>query len=152
MLNAGDTFPSFSLPDQDGKRRGLAELAGENGLILYVYPKDDTPGCTVEAQDFRTHSPAFQAKGYNVAGLSMDSAASHCKFIEKYQLSFPLLSDEGGEFLKSVGSYGEKNMYGRIVTGILRSTFVIGADGKLVKVYRNVRASGHAAKVAADLR
>ncbi len=152
MLNAGDTFPSFSLPDQDGTRRSLGDLAGANGLILYVYPKDDTPGCTVEAQDFRSHEPAIGAKGYRVAGLSMDSAESHCKFIEKYQLSFPLLSDTGGDFLKSIGSYGEKNMYGRIVTGILRSTFVIGADGKIVKVYRNVRASGHAAKVANDLR
>lgn len=152
MLNAGDTFPSFSLPDQDGKTRGLGDLAGERGLILYVYPKDDTPGCTVEAQDFRNQLTALRAKGYEVAGISKDSAASHCQFIEKYELNFPLLSDESGEFLTAVGSFGEKNMYGKMVTGILRSTFVIGKDGQLAKVYRNVRASGHAAKVLADLR
>ena len=152
MLDTGDTFPSFSLPDQDGKNRTLGDLSGERGLILYVYPKDDTPGCTVEAQDFRGQLPALRAKGYEVAGISKDSAASHCQFIEKYELNFPLLSDEGGEFLAAVGSFGEKNMYGKMVTGILRSTFVIEKDGKLAKVYRNVRASGHAAKVLADLR
>jgi peroxiredoxin Q/BCP len=151
MLSAGDKFPSFSLFDQDAKKRSLADLAGKEGLILYVYPKDDTPGCTVEAQDFRGQVEALAAKGYKVAGLSKDSAASHCQFIEKYELNFPLLSDEGGEFLLSIGSFGEKNMYGKMVTGILRSTFVIGRDGVLRRVYRNVKATGHAAKVVRDL-
>lgn len=151
MLSAGDKFPDFSLLDQDAKKRSLGDLAGRGGLILYVYPKDDTPGCTVEAQDFRGQVEALAAKGYKVAGLSKDSAASHCLFIEKYELNFPLLSDEGGEFLVSIGSFGEKNMYGKMVTGILRSTFVIGRDGVLRRVYRNVRAAGHAAKVVRDL-
>jgi peroxiredoxin Q/BCP len=151
MLSAGDKFPNFSLFDQDAKKRSLADLAGKEGLILYVYPKDDTPGCTVEAQDFRNQVEALAAKGYKVAGLSKDSAASHCLFIEKYELNFPLLSDEGGEFLLSIGSFGEKNMYGKMVTGILRSTFVIGRDGVLRRVYRNVKATGHAAKVVRDL-
>lgn len=151
MLSAGDKFPDFSLLDQDAKKRSLGDLAGKEGLILYVYPKDDTPGCTVEAQDFRSQVEALAAKGYEIAGLSKDSAASHCLFIEKYELNFPLLSDEGGEFLVSIGSFGEKNMYGRMVTGILRSTFVIGRDGILRRVYRNVRAAGHAAKVVRDL-
>jgi thioredoxin-dependent peroxiredoxin len=154
MLIAGDKFPDFSLLDQDAKHRSLGDLAGKEGLILYVYPKDDTPGCTVEAQDFRGQVEALSAKGYKVAGLSKDSAASHCLFIEKYELNFPLLSDEGdegGEFLLSIGSFGEKNMYGKMVTGILRSTFVIGRDGVLRRVYRNVKATGHAAKVVRDL-
>lgn len=151
MLKAGDTFPAFQLPDQDGKSRSLGDLAGASGLVLYIYPKDDTPGCTIEAQDFRSQLAAFRAKGYEVAGLSKDSAASHCKFIEKYELNFPLLSDLGGEFLEAIGSFGEKNMYGKVVQGILRSTFVIGRDGVVRKSYGNVKAAGHAAKVLADL-
>lgn len=151
MLKAGDTFPAFSLPDQDGKSRGLADLSGDAGLVLYVYPKDDTPGCTVEAQDFRNQLAAFRAKGWEVAGLSKDSAESHCQFIAKYELTFPLLSDLEGNFLKEIGSFGEKNMYGKIVTGILRSTFVIDKDGTIRKSYANVKANGHAAKVLAEL-
>ena len=151
MLKAGDTFPALQLPDQDGKSRSLGDLAGASGLVLYIYPKDDTPGCTIEAQDFRSQLAAFRAKGYEVAGLSKDSAASHCKFIEKYELNFPLLSDLGGEFLEAIGSFGEKNMYGKVVQGILRSTFVIGRDGVVRKSYGNVKAAGHAAKVLADL-
>jgi len=151
MLNAGDTFPSFSLPDQDGKSRNLGDLAGKEGLILYVYPKDDTPGCTTEAQEFRQQLEAFGEKGYHVVGISKDSAASHCKFIEKYGLTFPLLSDVDGAFLTSIGGFGEKNMYGKIVTGIIRSTFVVGRDGVVKKVYPRVKAGGHAAKVLADL-
>ncbi len=101
MLKAGESFPSFSLPDQDGKSRSLGDLAGDAGLVLYVYPKDDTPGCTLEAQDFRNQLAAFRAKGWEVAGLSEDSAESHCQFIEKYELTFPLLSDVSGEFLNA---------------------------------------------------
>lgn len=151
MLKAGESFPSFSLPDQDGKSRGLADLAGDAGLVLYVYPKDDTPGCTVEAQDFRNQLAAFRAKGWEVAGLSKDSAESHCQFIAKYELTFPLLSDVSGEFLSAIGSFGEKNLYGKIVTGILRSTFVIEKNGQIRKAYANVKATGHAARVLADL-
>ena len=151
MLKAGETFPSFSLPDQDGKSRSLADLTGPEGLILYVYPKDDTPGCTVEAQQFRENLAALAAKGWHVAGISKDSAASHCKFIEKYELTFPLLSDVSAELLTAIGGFGEKNMYGKVVQGIIRSTFLIGKNGVLVKVYPNVKAAGHAAKVLADL-
>lgn len=151
MLKAGESFPSFSLPDQDGKNRGLGDLAGDAGLVLYVYPKDDTPGCTMEAQDFRNQLAAFRAKGWEVAGLSKDSAESHCQFIAKYELTFPLLSDVSGEFLNAIGSFGEKNLYGKIVTGILRSTFVIEKNGQIRKAYANVKATGHAARVLADL-
>ncbi len=151
VLKAGDTFPAMALPDETGTKKKLGDLVGEKGLVLYVYPKDDTPGCTVEAQDFRDKVGAFGALGYRVAGLSKDGAASHCKFIEKYALTFPLLTDEGGEFLAAIGAYGEKNMYGKIVTGILRSTFVVDGKGKVVKAYANVKAKGHAEKVLADL-
>lgn len=151
MIQEGDTLPTLELPDQDGKRRPLAELTGPKGLILYVYPKDDTPGCTTEARDFRDLLPEIEAKGYKVAGLSRDSAESHCAFIDKHDLPFPLLTDADAAYLERLGAYGEKKLYGRVVEGIIRSTFVIGRDGTVEKALRNVRAKGHAARVLREL-
>lgn len=144
-------LPPFELPDETGTKRTLEHLAGSAGLVLYVYPKDDTPGCTIEAQDFRDQLGAFAAKGFQVVGLSKDSADSHCQFIGKFGLNFPLLSDADGSFLEAIGAYGEKNLYGKIVKGILRSTFVAAPDGTLLRVYRNVKATGHAERVLAEL-
>ena len=152
MLTPGDTLPPFSLPDENGKPRTLADLSGARGLVLYVYPKDDTPGCTVEAQDFRDHLDDIRAAGFNVVGVSKDSAQSHCSFIAKYDLTFPLLTDSDATLLTAIGAWGEKTMYGRTSLGIIRSTFVADPKGKLLKVYPNVRAKGHAAKVVGELK
>lgn len=151
MLTAGQKLPTLELPDENGKLRTFDDLKGKKGLVLYVYPKDDTPGCTLEAQDFRDRLADFQQRGYNVVGISKDSAASHCKFIGKYDLSFPLLSDVDGKFLEAIGGFGEKKLYGKTSLGIIRSTYVADAAGKLLKVYPNVKAKGHAERVLADL-
>ncbi|HEX2255041.1 MAG TPA: peroxiredoxin [Thermoanaerobaculia bacterium] len=150
-MNRGDKLPELSLPDEAGRRRTLADLAGERGLVLYAYPKDDTPGCTVEAQDFRDRLDELRAKGFAVAGISRDSAASHCSFRDKHELTFPLLTDEDASFLEQIGAYGDKTNYGRTTKGIIRSTVVVAPDGTVLKYYPNVRAKGHAERVAADL-
>lgn len=151
MLEEGDQFPPIELPDESGETRTLGDLAGAEGLVLYVYPKDDTPGCTVEAKDFRDRQQELRDLGYGVAGISKDSAASHCKFIDKHDLTFPLLTDEDASFLEAIGAHGEKKNYGRVYRGIIRSTFVVGADGTTRKVYRNVRAKGHVDRLLRDL-
>lgn len=150
-MREGDVLPRFELPDQDGEPRRLDDLAGPEGLILYAYPKDDTPGCTVEARDFRDLLPKFRELGYEVAGVSRDDAASHCTFRDKHELTFPLLTDEDASFLERIGAYGEKSMYGRTVQGIIRSTVVAGREGRIVRHYANVRAKGHAGRVLRDL-
>ena len=151
-MEEGSKFPSFSLPDQDGKPRTLKDLTGDRGLVLYAYPKDDTPGCTIEATDFRDLAAELEDEGFRIAGVSKDPAESHQAFCKKYDLTFTLLTDAGGGFLEEVGAWGEKTMYGRTSEGIKRSTFVIGKDGTLVKHYPNVRAKGHAERVLADVR
>lgn len=151
MVQEGDMLPSFELPDQEGRTRTLADLAGPAGLVLYVYPKDDTPGCTVEANDFRDLAGDFEARGYRIAGVSPDPAESHCEFIAKHGLSFPLLTDADHSYLRQIGGYGEKQNYGRTYEGVIRSTFVAAPDGKVRKAYHNVRAKGHAARVLRDL-
>lgn len=151
MIDVGDRLPELRLPDQDGKQRKLKDLAGPKGLVLYAYPKDETPGCTTEARDFRDLQEDFRDKGFAVAGVSRDSAASHCRFIAKNDLTFPLLTDEDASFLERIGAYGEKKLYGRTTQGVLRSTFVVDPQGKVLKVYRNVRAKGHAERVYQDL-
>lgn len=150
-MNEGDKLPKLALPDQDGKTRTVADLAGPKGLVLYVYPKDDTPGCTVEAKDFRDLLPELREKGYEVAGVSRDTAASHCDFRDKYDLTFPLLTDEDAQFLEAIGAYGEKTLYGKKSVGIIRSTVVVDPDGKVVRHYPNVRAKGHAERVLREL-
>jgi peroxiredoxin Q/BCP len=151
-MEEGSKFPSFSLPDQDGKPRTLEDLTGDRGLVLYAYPKDDTPGCTIEATDFRDLAAELEDEGFRIAGVSKDPAESHQAFCKKYDLTFTLLTDADGGFLEEVGAWGEKTMYGRTSEGIKRSTFVIGKDGTLVKHYPNVRAKGHAERVLADVR
>lgn len=151
-MDEGTRFPSFSLPDQDGEEQTLEDLSGDEGLILYVYPKDDTPGCTIEAKDFRDLLGEFQEEGYSVAGLSKDPAESHEKFRGKYDLNFSLLTDAEGDFLEEIGAWGEKNLYGRKSMGIIRSTYVIAADGTLQKEFRNVNAKGHAERVLSEVR
>jgi peroxiredoxin Q/BCP len=151
-MEEGAKFPSFSLPDQDGETCTLKDLTGDRGLVLYAYPKDDTPGCTIEAKDFRDLLGEYEDEGYRVAGISKDPAESHQDFRDKYGLTFTLLTDAEGEFLEAIGAWGEKTMYGRTSEGIKRSTFVIGKDGTLLKHYPNVRANGHAERVLADVR
>lgn len=142
----GEPFPVFALPDASGKLHRLSDYAGTY-VVLYVYPKDDTPGCTREACDFRD-SARLRELGAVILGISADDAQSHQKFAEKFSLPFALLSDDGAEFLRSIGSYGEKNSYGKITQGIKRQTFVIGPDGKLVKSWLAVKVDGHAQAVA----
>lgn len=145
-LHPGDPFPEFSLPDASGTLHSLAQYEGKY-VVLYAYPKDDTPGCTREACDFRDNA-VLKAHGAVVLGISADDADSHRKFAEKFSLPFPLLSDHDAEFLKSIGTYGEKNMYGKVTQGIKRQTFLIGPDGKLVKSWLAVKVDGHADAVA----
>lgn len=150
-MNEGDKLPALELPDQDGKIRTVADLAGPKGLILYAYPKDDTPGCTVEAKDFRDLLPEIREKGFEVAGVSRDPAGSHCDFRDKYQLTFPLLTDEDASFLETIGAYGEKTSYGRTSVGVIRGTVVVDPEGTVLRHYRNVRAKGHAERVLREL-
>ncbi|MEL7060356.1 MAG: peroxiredoxin [Acidobacteriota bacterium] len=151
MVNEGDAFPDFRLPDQDGTERTLSDLAGDSGLILYVYPKDNTPGCTTEANDFGARQEAFREQGYEIVGLSKDGAASHQRFIAKHEIPFPLLSDEDTGFMQTIGAFGEKKMYGKVTQGVIRSTFVIERDGTLRRALRNVRAKGHAERVLREI-
>ncbi len=146
-MDAGQRFPELELPDQDGKVRTLTDLAGPKGLVLYAYPKDDTPGCTVEAKDFRDLLPRFREAGFEVAGLSPDGARSHCDFIGKYGLTFTLLSDPDRSFMATIGAFGEKTLYGKTVEGVIRSTFAVGPDGTVIRAWHNVRAKGHAQRV-----
>jgi len=150
MIDAGAMAPDFSLADADGKVWSLADFAG-NTLVLYFYPRDDTPGCTVEACEFRDRGPEFAAKGVKVVGISPDSGASHDKFRRKHSLSFLLLSDPERKVLQAYGAYGEKTMYGKKVMGVIRSTFVIDGAGKVVKVFPKVTPAGHADKVLESL-
>lgn len=150
-METGEKIPALELPDQDGKTRTVADLAGPKGLVLYAYPKDDTPGCTIEAQDFRDRAGELRELGYEVAGISRDPADSHCQFIDKYGLNFPLLTDADASFLERIGAYGEKTMYGRTSKGIIRSTLVVDPEGRVVKHYPNVKAKGHAERVIRDL-
>ena len=151
MLSGGKKIPAFAVPDETGKTRKFADLTGPKGLVLYFYPKDSTPGCTLEAQGFRDHLAAFKKKGFAVAGVSKDSEKSHCSFIEKQGLTFALLSDTEGKLCEAFGAWGEKKNYGKTYMGIVRSTFVVGADGKVLKVYPKVSVKGHVEQVLKDL-
>ena len=139
----------FTLPDQDGQAFAAADHLP---LVLYFYPKDSTPGCTTEAQEFSALLPEFQALGYTVAGVSRDSVKSHQNFICKYALNVFLLSDADETVCRQFDVIKEKNMYGRKVLGIERSTFVIGADGEVVQQWRKVKAAGHAQAVLDALK
>lgn len=150
MLKIGDRAPDFSGVDQNGKTLRLADFKGSK-VVLYFYPKDMTPGCTVEACAFRDGFRAIKKKGAVVLGVSKDGAASHKKFIEKYELPFSLLADESGAIVKAYGAWGEKSMYGKKYMGILRITYVIGADGRVAAVFPKVKPATHADEVLAAL-
>lgn len=148
---AGQRAPEFELPDQDGALVRSSELTGTR-YVLYFYPKDDTPGCTVEASDFRELLPAFKRAGVRVLGVSPDSCGSHARFARKHRLSFTLLSDEAKVLAGRYGVWVEKKQYGRAYMGIERSTFLVGADGVVRRVWRSVKVAGHASSVLAAAR
>ena len=149
-LQVGDKAPDFSLPDQDGKTVSLKSLKGKQ-VVLYFYPKDDTPGCTKEACGFRDSLRAIEKANTVVLGVSMDDAESHHKFIKKYSLPFTLLCDEDGKVSKAYAVYKKKNMYGKTYWGIERSTFIIDETGKLKALFRKVKVDGHVGEVQAAL-
>lgn len=141
-LSIGDIAPDFTLPTDDGKSITLSKLQGKK-VIVYFYPKDETPGCTTEACSFRDAKPTFDQKNTVIIGISKDSIKSHQKFKEKEKLNFILASDESGEVCEKYGVWGEKSMYGRKYFGIERSTFLIDEKGKITKIWRKVSVSGH---------
>lgn len=149
-LQIGDPAPNFSLPDASGNLVNLANFRGKR-VVLYFYPRDNTPGCTKEACAFRDAHATYQDKDVVVLGVSTDDAKSHNKFATKYNLPFPLLIDEGGAVASSYESYGPKKFMGKEYVGISRSTFVIGPDGTLEKIYRKVKPETHADEILADL-
>ncbi len=142
--------PTFSLPDQDGKTHSLSEYMGK-WVVLYFYPKDDTPGCTVEACNFRDSFHELQKLGVVILGVSKDSVKSHKKFADKYNLNFPILSDEGLETIKTYNAWGKKKFMGREYDGIFRMTYLIDPKGKIAKVYENVNPLTHASEIINDL-
>jgi thioredoxin-dependent peroxiredoxin len=149
-LAPGDTAPDFTLPDADGKDVSLHDFRGHR-VVVYFYPAAMTPGCTTEACDFRDSLSSLQAAGVDVVGISPDKPEKLAKFRERDGLTFPLLSDASRSTLEAYGAYGEKTMYGKKVTGVIRSTFVVDPDGKLEQAQYNVRATGHVAKLRCDL-
>ena len=146
MIKIGDKMPVFEVVDQDGKTVKSEDLLGKK-TIIYFYPKDNTSGCTAEACNLRDNSEAMVAKGYNVIGVSKDSAASHKKFIEKYQLPFTLLADTSTEMIQAFGAWGEKSLYGRKYMGTLRETFIFDENGVLVEIIDKVDTKNHAAQI-----
>jgi len=150
-LEAGDRAPAFTLKDQDGQTHKLSDYRGQT-VVLYFYPKDDTPGCTKEACSFRDEHDAISEEGAVILGVSTDDADSHQKFREKYDLPFPLLVDQGAKVATRYGSWGEKVLYGRKSIGMTRSTFVIGPDGKFTKVWKRAKAADHGVAVLKLLR
>jgi thioredoxin-dependent peroxiredoxin len=149
-LQEGDVAPGFSAPTNGGGQRSLAELKGRH-VILYFYPKDDTPGCTKEACAFRDHFAAFKKQGAVVLGVSVDPVKAHDKFVEKYKLPFTLLADTDKQIVEAYGVWGEKSFMGRKYQGIHRVTFLIGPDGRIKKIWPKVKPEEHAAEVLAAL-
>jgi peroxiredoxin Q/BCP len=150
-LAVGEQAPELSIPDQHGKTVTLKSFRGKQ-IVLYFYPKDDTPGCTKESCDFRDVESQILRAGGAIIGVSLDGKESHQKFIKKFGLPFPLLSDEDAAISKAYGVYKEKNMYGKKYWGIERSTFVIDPEGKLKAIFRKVKVDGHADEVLKALK
>jgi thioredoxin-dependent peroxiredoxin len=149
-IEVGKKAPAFSLPADSGSKVSLADYAGKR-LVLYFYPKDDTPGCTTEAREFSAAIKKFAKLNAAVVGVSKDTVEKHCKFRDKYGLTIPLLSDEDGKVLEKYGAWGEKNMYGKKSMGIVRTTVVIDDKGVVRKIYPKVRVAGHVDKVLEEL-
>ena len=150
MLTVGKPAPPFSLPDQDGKTVALAALKGQ-WIVLYFYPRDDTPGCTIEACEFTAGIAAFRGLDAVVYGCSADGAASHQKFIGKYELAFGLLTDADHAVMTAYGAWGTKVLYGKETVGVIRSTVLIAPDGTVARHWPKVKAEGHAEQVRAAL-
>ena len=148
MIKEGRKAPAFNLPSSTGDKLALKDLAGKY-VILYFYPRDNTPGCTTEANDFNKALRKIKARDAVVIGVSKDSIESHCKFADKYKLKFPLLSDPDGKMLEKYDAWGEKNMYGKKVMGIERSTFLIDEKGVLRQEWRKLKVPGHVDEVLA---
>lgn len=149
-LKIGDYAPAFELLNQDGIKISLKDFIGKK-IILYFYPKDNTPGCTIEACDFSEDYEKFSEKNAVIIGISPDSVKSHANFIQKYNLKHILLSDSEKEISRIYGAWGIKKNYGKEYEGIIRSTFVIDEKGKIIKIYKNVKAKNHAQKVLEEL-
>ncbi|UCE08518.1 MAG: thioredoxin-dependent thiol peroxidase [bacterium] len=147
MLKVGDKAPNFTLKSDKDVDISLSDFLGKSDVILYFYPKDNTSGCTKEACSFRDNIQPIQAKNAVVLGVSPDSVKSHQNFVNKQNLNFTLLSDQDHKVAEAYGAWGEKSMYGKKYMGILRSTFVIGKDGKIKKVFEKVKPEGHAEEV-----
>ncbi len=148
-LKTGDSAPDFSAPDQNGNMVSLEDFKGKK-LVLYFYPKDNTPGCTSEACDLRDNYESFMAKGYEVLGVSPDSQKSHQKFIEKYDIPFRLLSDVDKKILEAYGAWGEKKMYGKAYMGVLRKTFIISEEGSIENIIEKVDTKNHSKQIFED--
>lgn len=150
-LAPGDAAPDFTLPDADDKPVSLSDLRGRK-VIVYFYPAASTPGCTKEACDFRDNLAELDDAGIDVLGISPDKPAKLAKFRDKEGLTFPLLSDPDRKVLEEWGAFGEKTMYGKTVTGVIRSTFLVDEEGRIEAALYNVRATGHVAKLRRDLK
>jgi peroxiredoxin Q/BCP len=150
-LAAGDKAPAFTLPDQDGKPVSLGDFAGRS-VVVYFYPRDDTPGCTKEACQFNDNLRAFTRAKVAVLGISGDSAEKHRSFRAKFGLKFPLLTDSDHAVGEAYGAWGEKTLYGKKSVGVIRSTFLVGPDGVVLRAWYHVKADGHADKVLAEIR
>jgi thioredoxin-dependent peroxiredoxin len=150
-IQANIPAPEFSLADESGTVRKLSDYRGK-AVVLYFYPKDDTPGCTVEACAFRDDFSAYAKAGVVVLGVSPDTSASHAKFKKKFELPFTLLADDGHQVCELYGTWGPKKMYGKEYMGVLRTTFLIGADGQILKVWENVKPDGHSAQILEVLK
>ena len=151
MITIGDSAPQFTLSTNGGGQFSLVDAAGKY-LILYFYPKDDTPGCTKEAVGFSEESAAFEAQNAMVVGVSRDTVKKHDKFISKYDLRIPLISDEEGGLCETFGTWVEKRMYGKTYMGIERATFLISPEGQLLQMWRKVKVPGHVEEVLAQLK
>jgi thioredoxin-dependent peroxiredoxin len=151
MLEPGDVAPDFTLPDQDGNPVSLAELRGQT-VVLYFYPRADTPGCTTQAQGVRDRSADYEAAGARVLGVSPDPVAAVKRFHSKHRLNFTLLADEDHAVADAYGTWGEKRMYGKTYWGVRRATFVIGADGRITHVFPKVSPKAHDGVVLEALR
>ena len=148
-LNIGDKAPAFEAVDQDGNPISLKHYSGKK-LVLYFYPKDDTPGCTAEACNLRDNYDLLLKKGYEILGVSADDERAHKKFIEKYVLPFPLLADKDKKIIKAYGAWGKKNLYGKEYDGILRTTYVISGQGIIEKVFTKVDTKNHTDQILGE--